>query len=335
MESPAEPRSIFVLRNNGIGDLLTTTPLFAALRRHFPKSRIVAGVGEWNAAVLENSPDVDLVLPVNAPWHNHAVRPRGLVAALGFVAFSPEARHLARERFDIGIDVLGSVQGSLLMLRAGVPFRLGVKGYAGGHSATQLHVGYNPDGHVARAALRFAELLGVMEIPEPRPRIFLSGEEHEFATAFWKRDGRRVVVAPGGGFARKCWPPAFYAEFLRRMPPADVAVLGGDGDRSVARHLVAAAPSARGMAGRLTLRETFAVISSADAVVCGSSMAMHAAAAFRKPALVLLGEEFSSASRHAAQWGYPETRMLGRDSGHPGLADVDEALVAFADLASS
>jgi hypothetical protein len=46
-------------------------------------------------------------------------------------------------------------------------------------------------------------------------------------------------------------------------------------------------------------------------------MAMHAAAAFHKPCLVLLGAHFQDAARHAAQWAYPETKVLGRSPEHP------------------
>ncbi len=35
---PASPRSIFVLRNNDLGDLLVVTPLFEALRRRIPEA---------------------------------------------------------------------------------------------------------------------------------------------------------------------------------------------------------------------------------------------------------------------------------------------------------
>src|ERR1700692_660894 len=70
---PANPSSIFVLRNNDIGDLLIITPLFEALKRLFPKAQIVAGIGRWNNDVLRNNPWVDQIVPIEAPWHNKQV----------------------------------------------------------------------------------------------------------------------------------------------------------------------------------------------------------------------------------------------------------------------
>src|SRR3954462_9423429 len=73
---PPSP-SIFVLRNNDIGDLLVTTPLFEALRRRFPASNIVAGVGRWNLETLSGNPHLSEVVEVNAPWNNKYVANQG------------------------------------------------------------------------------------------------------------------------------------------------------------------------------------------------------------------------------------------------------------------
>lgn len=64
---------------------------------------------------------------------------------------------LCASRLSIGIDVLGSQWGAWLLCRAGIPYRMGVRGYAGGHSVMQSLVPYNADEHVGRSALRFAE----------------------------------------------------------------------------------------------------------------------------------------------------------------------------------
>ncbi|HCR36966.1 MAG TPA: glycosyl transferase, partial [Opitutae bacterium] len=39
------PNKIFVLRNNDIGDLLVSTPIFEALKKAHPEAYIIAGVG--------------------------------------------------------------------------------------------------------------------------------------------------------------------------------------------------------------------------------------------------------------------------------------------------
>lgn len=332
---PAEPVSIFVLRSSDIGDLLVTTPLFRALRERFPSSRIAAGVGDWNREVLENNPYVDEIVAVNMPRYNKFVNPQRTRDFLNYVLWSPEVRAIAAQKYDIGVDIIGSYIGAFFLMRTGIPYRLGVKGFIGGHSAAQQTVQYNSHDHVGRASLRFAELLGATEIPESRPQLFLTEAEREAGIRHWSpcsSEGAavpRVVVGPGGGFAEKCWPPEAFRELLERLTaqrPLEIVVVGGKQDEATGRMLAEAVPGTKNLAGKLSLRETFALTAASDLVLCNSSMLMHVAAAFRKQTFVFLGEHFASASQHQAQWGYPETcRVLGKDDGHPAVYTPSEA----------
>ena len=196
---PEQPQSIFVLRNNDIGDLLAITPLFEALRWRFPAARITAGVGDWNRDVLANNPHVTDVLPVNAPWNNKFIKSQRISDQIGYVRHSAEVKALREQQFEVGIDILGSHVGALLLMQARIPYRLGVRGYRGGHSAMQQNVIFRDDQHVGRAALRFAELLGATDLPECRPQLFLTLAEEAIGEHSWDRRSdskpRRIVRA--------------------------------------------------------------------------------------------------------------------------------------------
>ena len=315
-----EPGSIFVLRNNDIGDVLVVTPLFEALRRRFADARIVAGVGDWAADVLRHNPFIDEVLPTNAPWFNKYSGGGGTVRRLQYVFGSPEAAEIQRRKFDLGIDVLGSSWGSLLLASAGIPRRIGVGGYAGGERAATATVAFNPHEHVTRTSLRLAELLGATELPPPRPQLHLTPAELAQAEAWWRSRGnagtRRVVVGPGGGLPARCWPASRYAQLLALLArmPGELVLIGGPAESALISELSRAVPSASYFDEPLPLRPTFALVATADLVICNSSMLMHAAAAFSKQTLVLLGEAFDSTSRHDEQWGYPATcRTVGKE----------------------
>jgi len=339
--APPEPRSIFVLRNNDIGDLLAVTPLFEALRRRFPAARIAAGVGRWNLPCLQGNPYLSEILVTDAPWFNKFVRRQTPVRALSWIYRSAAAREIARRGFEVGIDVLGSPWGSLLLMRARIPWRLGVQGYAGGHTGAQACVRFDPWEHVGRSALRFAELLGAADLPPCRPQIYLDDGERRAGEECWRglfAEGAdrppRVVIGPGGGLAVKCWPRerfAALAALLARERRVEIAIAGGPRDSEAGALIAAAAPGSRNLAGQLSLRETFALVAASDLVICNSSMLMHAAAAFRRPTLVLLGASFPSARQHDAQWGYPGTcRSLGRESGErEEIATPEEAFSAL------
>ncbi len=319
---PDRPNAIFVLRNNDIGDLLVATPLFEALRRHFPDTPILAGVGDWNRDVLANNPHVSEVIPINAPWYNHVVQPQRPWDCIRYLLTSREPATVARLGCDVGLDVFGSTYGALLLMRAGIVHRLGVRGYRGGDEGFTRAVSYDDTLHVSKSALRLAELMGVRDLPEPRPQLFLSEDEQLQAEQRWKRRetaGRlvRVMLGPGAGDAIKCWPLDSFAILTRALQETggvNVVLVGGKSDAVLAESMAAGAPGSVSLCGRMSLRETFALVASSDLVICNGSMLMHTAAAFRRPTLVVLAEGFRSASHHQQQWGYPETcRSLGRD----------------------
>src|SRR6185436_1612941 len=250
-EPPTDPRSIFVLRNNDVGDLLVVTPLFEALAQRFPEARIAVGAGDWSRDVLLHNPWVSEVLPVNAPWFNKYAADAGTLGRRRYLLRSPEVREVARRRFEVGIDVLGSAWGTLLLLRAGIPWRIGVRGYAGGDSGVQAAVDFDPSLHVGRAALRPAELLGATDLPPVRPQVFLTAEESDAAERWWAAGEagvrrRRIVIAPGGGLASRCWPAESWIELAQGLgTDLSVLVLTGPREREIAAAVTAACPGAR------------------------------------------------------------------------------------------
>lgn len=336
---PAHPRAIFVLRNNDIGDVLLVTPLLEALRALYPDAAIVAGIGDWSRDVLLGNPNVTAVLPVNAPWFNKYAAGSGTARCLTYLLGSAEITAVKRRGFDIGIDVLGSAWGSLLLMRAGVPWRLGVRGFAGGHAGAQLAIPFDPDEHVATTALRFATALGARALPPARPRLYLNPDERARGELLWSNRSpvrkRRLVLGPGGGLPEKCWPGEHFLQLLTALTAdaaLSLAVVGGPKERELFTALPRL-PEGVSLLPNLPLRELFGLVAASDLVVTNSSMLLHVAAAFECPALVLLGPAFLSVRQHDRQWGYPGlTRTLGRDT-RGRLPSVTDALEAVRQVA--
>lgn len=338
---PTAPESIFVLRNNDIGDLLVITPVFEALKRAFPSARLYAGIGRWNLPVLAHNPHLDQVLEVNAPWHNKficQVPPRslrGLIRSLAYIWRSPETRRLKALDCGVGIDILGSPEGSLLMMRAGIRWRMGVDGYAGGNSACQQNIVYDEGLNVGRAALRFAELLGATQLPAPRPQLFLTDPEKEEAAEVWNAAAhpgaaKRIILAPGGGFAEKCWPRENYRQLAARLgarPDVQMIIVGSKADHELGEYVRQNLTHVANLCGKTSLRQTFGLVWAADAVLCNSSMVLHTAAAFDKPAVAFLGASFPCARKHKLLWGYGVKDLhLGREPERDRIYTAEEAL---------
>ncbi|WP_144111685.1 glycosyltransferase family 9 protein [Paraburkholderia sp. BCC1886] len=315
------PREILVLRPNDFGELLTTTALFEALRRRFPTTRLIAGVGSWGRPILENNPFVDEIVVLDAPWNNKLVEDRSPRNVLRFLWRSPQVAALrARGGFDVGIDVLGSYMGALLLMRAGVRYRIGVRGYRGGWSGCQAYIDFARRSS-ARAALAQGELLGATSLPDARPQLFPTDAERADAASIWHaplagHPNVRLLVGVGAGVASKAWDPkqagAALAQAAHILEAAgtvcDIVIVGSEADRGRAREAIAAAGAdvpIRSVAGDVSMRVVFALAEQADLVLSNASMLMHVAAAFHRPTVAVLGGSVTRPAVHDAIWGYP------------------------------
>jgi len=336
---PANPESIFVLRNNDIGDLIVTTPLFDALRRRFPKAHIVAAVGSWNTAPLENNPNISEVIHLDAPWYNHFTPARSITHAFKFALSAPQLEELKRRQFEIGIDVLGSHFGSMLMMTAGISYRVGMKGYAGGHSGLSATAPFSDQEHVTRNILRLAETLGATELPAIRPQLFLSDAEKNAAERAWASGGaiakKRVLIGCGGK-SNKVWPIDRWKELgtqLARRADLCIGIVGGPQDVEAGKQVQAVTGGELNWTGKVKIRDTFALVAAADIVLCNDSMLSHVAAAFEKPVLTLLGPSYDFASEQARIWGYPPpSRMVGKEGPGTEMTTPAQALEMIAEL---
>ena len=315
--------NFFILRNNDLGDVLLVTPLLKGLKTALPNSRVSIGVGYWAMPLLENNPYLDEIISCNAPWHNKqncrfpANSPKTFFEGLLYVLLSKESRYISSRMFSHGIDVLGSRQGSWLMRRAKIPNRFGVKGYAGGDNWCTRFIDFKEESKVAEAGLKFLELFNTKADIDPRPTIFLTRNETTEAEIYWgERSSRmkRIVLAPGGGFPEKCWGDKNFnilTNLLLKNESYQLCIIGSKEDKN--RISSNDSSQLTNLCGRLSLRQSAAMVSLADFVICNSSVSMHLAGAFKIPSLTLLGEWYDSAELHQKQWGYSEGIIKGKE----------------------
>lgn len=100
------PKRILVIRRDNIGDLVCTTPAFAALRKHYPDAEIGALVNSYNAEVLRGNPNVDRVFVYQKLKHagNLSSRFKALGQRLKLIAqlrcWKPDITILAKASYD-------------------------------------------------------------------------------------------------------------------------------------------------------------------------------------------------------------------------------------------
>lgn len=57
-----EIKTILLLRHDGVGDMVFSTPLFKALKKNFPDARLTVLASQRNYEIIENNPNVDEIL---------------------------------------------------------------------------------------------------------------------------------------------------------------------------------------------------------------------------------------------------------------------------------
>src|SRR3990172_13387145 len=110
---------IVVAQTSFLGDVVLSTPVFAALRREFPEAQLTALVRPEVAGVLEAHPHVDAVLSDDKRGRDGGLRSLRLV------------RRLRREGFDIALALHKSLRTAWVLAAAGIECRVGFRQSAG------------------------------------------------------------------------------------------------------------------------------------------------------------------------------------------------------------
>ena len=103
-------------------------------------------------------------------------------------------------------------------------------------------------------------------------------------------------------------------------------MVGGGDTVDTARELARCGGPILDLAGRSSLRETFALTAAADLVFGNSNMVWHVGGAFDVPAVIVLPAAYESADDHATVWGYPSSIVLGRRPAHPDVHSPAEVI---------
>ncbi len=214
----AEIRRIAVLRNDRLGDLVCTLPVFEALRHGLPRAHIAAIVHPETAPLLLGHPDVDEILTAEKRT------PMRELAAL-----------LRRGRFDCVLLIRCCGRHALAAALSGARIRV-AHGRQWFHALCGTHRFYksrrHPPLHEADYALSFTERLGIgFSRERANPRLIVdpaarAGIAARIAAQVGS-DGPLFGVHPGHRTSAYNWPLANYLEVIRRLSGLGRVVITG------------------------------------------------------------------------------------------------------------
>ena len=278
---------ILVVRVDGIGDLLNSTPAIALLRENYPSAEITVLARPLNASVLTGNPDVDRILVYDRDGKH-----RGFFAQFQFY------RELRREQFQLVVAMQTAMWSHLVAFLSGAPYRLGRYQKRLRSTLTHAWRGKYSKGETHEVD-RNLELVGLIcNGKSNRELIFrLSSDEIASAKArltSWGISGDSFLIGihPGGSSFDKRWPEKQYAELADRLAHhynATILLLRGPGEEALTGNIQEAMQSAAIAHAPETIRELGALLSCCDLVVCNDSGPMHLAAAVDVPTVAIFG----------------------------------------------
>jgi heptosyltransferase II len=260
-----------VIQTAFLGDVVLTTPLLSALAaQHGPVDVVTTPVA---APLLETLPAVRKVIPYDKRGSDR-----------GWSGVRRLAGRLRAEKYVRAYLPHRSLRTAALAFLARIPSRIG---FSGGWSF--LYTATRPKPRTGHETDRLLTLAKEPPGAYP-PRLRPTAADEQAAAALV--DGPFVALAPGSIWGSKRWP--YYADLARHLAERHaVVVVGGAEDAELGNEIVrAVAPTGRravNACGKLTLRQSAALIGKAALLVTNDSAPLHLATAMGTPIVALFG----------------------------------------------
>lgn len=296
MPTLATPKRILVIRLQHHGDVLLTTPVFAALRRQYPDAEIDALVFAETVPMIQAHPALSRVwaLPRSKDAGKGLARLRG---QLGFW------REIRQRNYDWVLHLNDRWPGAWAALASRAPLRVSydmrkrdnpVWRWVFPHRVPEMH-----RGHMVERNLAFLRELGLPLVEgDQRCQMAFSAADQALARqklAAAGVAGDYILLHPTSRWFFKCWEDERYAAVMTALAEEGHRIVLTSapvaGEMAMVERLLALAPHPNivSLAGQLTLPALAAAIADARLFIGVDSAPMHMAAALNVPTVALFG----------------------------------------------
>ena len=265
---------ILIIRLSSIGDIILTTPVVRALARKYPQAAIdFLVMDRFRDAILGN-PDIANVIEFQPG------RYKGLAGIFRF------SRTLKAADYDLVLDLHAKLRSRLICLALNTRTLRYRKRSLWKTLGVRLRLmRYHTDDTIVGNYFRPLDNLGVPRDPEELTLAF-APEDLEAVKVF----ENRVVFAPGAANPTKKWPAEYFGDLGRMLAQPTVLVGGSEDARvleGIRQHI--GPDICENLAGKLTLKQSGALLSLARFVVTNDSGPFHMARAGGRPIFVIFG----------------------------------------------
>lgn len=281
---------ILVVRYRFIGDTILTVPFLRHLRKAFPRATIDVLVGPESGQVLENCPYINELITFDTTRFHKYDRGKGRTRS--FMSYVLELR---KRRYDTVFVLKRSFSSAILSLLIGAKNRIGYATEGRSFLLTKA-IPWNPQRHEVQSTLDVLRAVAI-EAADDHLECWPSNEETasvlEMVPCLANKRKPVVVFHAAAAHPDKLYPLEHWCTVLREVVARTGAVAiftGSQQDVSLYRQLTTlAGVEGEIVAGRLSLRQTMALLKFADLAICTDSGPAHLAAAAGIPLITLFG----------------------------------------------
>ncbi|MBI5644199.1 MAG: glycosyltransferase family 9 protein [Deltaproteobacteria bacterium] len=277
---PGEAKSILLVSSTAIGDTLLSTPAIRAVRKSYPKAKIIAHLNKKNMELFENNPNIDGIIPYYG----------------GYRRFFQTVREFRRHSFDLALIFHGNEpQATPMCYLSGARFIIKVPNngkFSFLLSNQSLVIPADPMRHAIETRLKVAEL-ALCRVDDKRMELPIDKKDEASLDGFLKehkigRDEILIGIQPGASTVSRMWFKDRYIELGRRIldnyPAIKIVITGSPAEKGLCES-IGKALGARTVvaAGRVRLKETAPLIRRLNLFITCDTGPMHIAIAWKTP----------------------------------------------------
>lgn len=291
-------KKILVVRDDHIGDLICSLPVFEALKKALPDAHITLVASTYNAQIAEGNSFIDQIL--HYPKHKHSTHGLRYVSAWQQYRF---LKSLRAKRFDLAIGLRShfSRRQGQIVYASGAPYRLGHfpqrKGYR--HLSFFYNIpAENPRSykHEVQRSLDVVRSIGI-DLADPFPEVKIDEVSRLFAEAQAKRLGIAGFPVIGYHISNRdevnCWSINNFLNLIRLFQKnyrnSCHIITYAPTDHTKAFELAASGGEGCHAIGTNTIREVGALQQKCQLFITVDGAPNHLSAALGIPTITLFG----------------------------------------------
>ncbi len=314
-------KKILIIRNDKIGDLVTSTPVFRELREYFPKTEIIFVSSKSARQIVEKNKNINRILIADYPPTNY----RNLLSYLKIVKI------LKKEKIDIGIDLRGSIFNIILLYLLKVKYKVGY--YNRYFSKFLLDYAYEKDRVNTHACFQRVDLIN--------KALGLNSRNYKLDIAVDKEDRYKAIVlinkfklkkficiVPDASLKYKQWSLERFNKIIKYIvknyPKYQIILVGADRKKMnwlKKRNLKIIVPEEL-----LDLRVSYLLFKKSSLVIAHDGGPMHLAEAANSNLIAFIPKHLAP----AYYWPQGKNfKIISKDVKNISVEDVREAIDGF------